>query len=245
MNDRLNPIEDIETDVRTYGILVRDYSRPGALRFPHKSFFELIFAKYIARLLLGEEKEEVSAIASATEVKIGSLIEMPELVAFLAEILGRKGRASSSSETVIRDLFNLVVLGSKLPIPNFVGACVLLHFLARKVRSARYLMMFLTVFPMTIFSAFMFRGVEIMKFDIAAAGSTHLLINFPLLSVAAFAMTLMVFTFSFLGQVSFTNRVRIWHPIVRSLGFRSKDFKRIYGRFISRWLDDAFDVREE
>jgi hypothetical protein len=85
LKGRPNPLDDIITDVRTYGVLVRDYSRSGALRFPHKSFFEFLFAQYVADQLIGENKEERSAIRSATKVSSERIIQMPESLSFLGE----------------------------------------------------------------------------------------------------------------------------------------------------------------
>ena len=66
-------IEAITTDVRTYGILVDDPARPGAFRFAHKSFYELLYAKCYACVLLDVEPSFYRAIRDALDGDMGEV----------------------------------------------------------------------------------------------------------------------------------------------------------------------------
>ena len=63
MNDDPSPLEKIITDVRTYGILENDPVRIGALRFAHKSFFEVIFAEYLVICVIDPKNVENKAVS--------------------------------------------------------------------------------------------------------------------------------------------------------------------------------------
>ncbi len=122
LRGRPNPLRDIETDVRTYGILVADYSKPGALRFAHKSFFEFLVARLVARRILGKDKEETGAILLATGANPRNITEMTESLAFLGEIISQSsyvGEAQlvrGNERILMQSLFNAIVLRSKFRI---------------------------------------------------------------------------------------------------------------------------------
>jgi hypothetical protein len=226
MKERLNPIEDIETDVRAYGILVRDYSRPGALRFAHKSFFELLFARYVARHLIGEDKEECGSISVATNVTLVRVVDMPESLAFVGELLSRRTNLSAAKDKMLRDLFSLIVIGSKSVIPNSAARLILLADLLGRT------------FPMRIFSMMMLMipGV-IVPFLLTTKLLPHL--GEHELSFSETSELICYTVFPFLAIVPFylaaiwRTRIRFWYLVANSLGFRGRDFAKAYGKIIA------------
>ncbi|MBF0284961.1 MAG: hypothetical protein HQL51_10940 [Magnetococcales bacterium] len=93
--DSQDPYEVVETDVRACGILVPDPARSGALRFPHKSFFEFLVAKYMAELVNNENIENRFAIRLATGASLKHLANEPQCVVFFSDILWGKFSVAS------------------------------------------------------------------------------------------------------------------------------------------------------
>lgn len=98
IRDRPDALDAIKTDVRTYGLLVRDPSRQDAFRFPHKSYLEVLFAGFANSELRREEIWYANSIKAATGAKLSDLSTMPESVNFLGDILSEELPASSDEE---------------------------------------------------------------------------------------------------------------------------------------------------
>ena len=125
LRGRPNPLRAIETDVRTYGTLVADYSKPGALRFAHKSFFEFTFSSMVASRILGLNREATAAIMAATSVNLRSIVEMPEALAFMGEIVAKGSSVNDDKSEWMQSLFNAIVLRGKLKLPRRVTSVLL------------------------------------------------------------------------------------------------------------------------
>jgi len=108
-DDEPNPIEEIETDVRTYGILVRDFSRMGALKFPHKSFYEFLFAEYLFDGIESIKSSEYVAIYKSTQATFDKVMSWPESLSFLGELLENKYATDSYKSNLSKTLFNKIV----------------------------------------------------------------------------------------------------------------------------------------
>jgi hypothetical protein len=237
---RPHPLEDVETDVRTYGILVRDYSRPGALKYPHKSFFELIFAQYVADRLVGENRKERSAIDAATDVKIERVMDMPESIAFIGEILERRRKGKSGEVATLNSLFNSIVFGGKFALPNWGARVVIFEHAVRWQRPktalerlVRFLppSMWLMVFTMFLMTFFVFEETFRVKSGDQGLGFAVSLEHLLLLTVIALAGFSTVF--SSLGLFSLRDRMDLWRLVISSLGFGEPELKRAYGRRIA------------
>ena len=113
MKDREKALEEVETDVRAYGILVNDYSRMNTLRFAHKSFFEFTFAKFVSKILDGEDPEEVGAIRFATGVGAESIIQIPNSLSFLGELLSQTGQIRTSVQEGLQNLLDGILFSTK------------------------------------------------------------------------------------------------------------------------------------
>ena len=120
LEEKDNPLEILITDVRTYGILVKDYSRSDSLKFPHKSFFEYLFAEYTRKILgavNSDNSSSVNGIAAATLAIPNNIIKMRESLDFLIEmivgkdldILSRTNELKQKKIDVTKRLFVYIV----------------------------------------------------------------------------------------------------------------------------------------
>jgi hypothetical protein len=237
MKGRPRPLEDIETDARTFGILVRDYSRPGALRFPHKSFFELIFAKHVAENLIGQNREERSSIAAATSVRIESVMDMPESIAFLGELLQR-GRAGKSGEpATLNSLFNSIVLANRIRFPNVAIRVVLLEFLSRRAERgilafflspSNILMVLFTMLPAFYFVGHLHEFASLKSpFDLASAMTTAVVGPVAIAAVTVIALALSV------GALGWGGRIRLWRLVILHFGYSNDELRRAFGKRVA------------
>jgi hypothetical protein len=101
-------IETIATDVRTHGILVDDPARPGAFRFAHKSFYELLYAKSFACDLLDVEPTIYKAIRTAMDGSMGQISQTGQIIRFFAEVLVDKFPDKSTGEFSY-DVLNMLI----------------------------------------------------------------------------------------------------------------------------------------
>lgn len=87
LQDNDDPLEAVKTDVRTCGILVKDLTRANALKFPHKSFLEYLFANYCVKRLMDKDNASAAAIWKVTQAEPTNLINMWESLEFAGELL--------------------------------------------------------------------------------------------------------------------------------------------------------------
>jgi hypothetical protein len=115
-----NPVETIETDVRAYGILISDLTRPGALQFAHKSFFELLLARVCAFKVLGDTTNYWSSLFSATGFYFHPGTVSSEVLTFFAEVLVNElrkafgGRGDSKFGVVSAELYYRIVVNNSV-----------------------------------------------------------------------------------------------------------------------------------
>lgn len=98
MTDTPDALDLLRTDVRTYGLLQDDPSRPGSYRFGHKAFMEYLFAEVIYQSMQGpgQRSPRAAAIMRATPLRLSALAQMPVSCAFLAELF--RGHISRQSQ---------------------------------------------------------------------------------------------------------------------------------------------------
>lgn len=83
-----HPVDHVQTDVRTCGILVEDPATSGAFRFGHKSFMEYLFAEVVAAHISEQTSPDSSSILKACGARPGDIAHLPVAVKFLSELLG-------------------------------------------------------------------------------------------------------------------------------------------------------------
>jgi hypothetical protein len=85
LGDDESLIEALQTDVRTYGLLVNDPTKAGTMRFAHKSFMEYLAAKVASRGIVSPEDDASAAIRNAFGIGIADITRRRETAAFFAE----------------------------------------------------------------------------------------------------------------------------------------------------------------
>ncbi|WP_031480370.1 NACHT domain-containing protein [Maridesulfovibrio frigidus] len=95
LKDTPTPVDIVNTNVRSYGLLVRDFSGNNIFKFPHKSFLEYLYAEYLASFLLKDNKQTHPAIRNAMNASGHPMIvpyskkkPTPESIKFAGEIFG-------------------------------------------------------------------------------------------------------------------------------------------------------------
>lgn len=118
-SQRVAIMDKIATDVRSCGLLVTDLSKDGAFKFAHKSYMELLQAQVIDGLFAedGLEQRSGRSIANTWKLKIDSLQESDEAIAFLAELLSERLRRQGISEgaAIAKGLWETLVIGKLTP----------------------------------------------------------------------------------------------------------------------------------
>ena len=244
LRDREDPLEAVKTDVRTYGILVQDFSRTGALRFAHKSFFEYLFANYVAQRLTGRDKVISSAILAATEATPEKIIDMPESLSFAGELIGQSNNTSvnlSKKSEILKNLFNTIVIGESSRMLRYFNYSI---FIFRTLKQnpnvfIRMLPMALTVFlPASfiwwtilfpVFSKINYRFTLINSIE-----NLNIVILVFAVSTACFSLYICMEMLPRSHLIE--RRIVLWFMISVSLGIRQKDMQSIYGNFITKGL---------
>lgn len=241
LRGRMYPVVDVEHDVRAYGLLVPDYSKPGgAFRFAHKQFFEFIFARIVAHRLQGIDLEQCAAILAATDVSTDRIVDMPESLAFFGEIIAKGSRPDGDVKNLMQSLFNSIVLRNMLRIrPIFARPFILefynnidispfippLGFLRTYYRRPSFLVaIFLTLW--LGFAVFYIGSAD------PALGSLR---ASTLVLVTMFnAICLMSFASYTVGKLLGADKALwLWRLVIKNMGFDESDVARVYGRKVA------------
>ena len=231
LEGRDDALEAVITDVRTCGLLVRDFSRHGALKFPHKSFFEFLFGNYIARELIDIDKEVCRAIQAATSISSEAIIDMPEAMAFAGEVIADSLEQSLNYPGMLMAFMNRIVFPKKYTQIAFLQCLIIWENVHEKMDSIKR-----SIYPSIIIWALMF-GIIVTIFSTYSNNIKYL---GPTISML---ITLLVFSYTFRGMTRYiakrTGRKRnlcLWYYIVKSLGYTDKDIALVYGDDIAMGL---------
>lgn len=118
LSNREDALEAVQTDVRTCGLLVRDYSRANALKFPHKSFFEYLLGAFVANTLLGYHPEYCAAIRTATQFQLSTAFNITESLSFAGEIVAHDLKADSDDGAKADHLFDTILASGRFSFPR-------------------------------------------------------------------------------------------------------------------------------
>jgi hypothetical protein len=232
LQDREDPLEAVKTDVRTYGILVQDFSRRNALRFPHKSFFEYLFANYVVRRLTGCDKVVSSAIWTATEAAPEKIIDMPESLSLAGELMGGSNGISTNSlekSKLLKTLFNTIV---RYPIPRVVTPFLYLKMFyssGENNPNSFIRALFRHGFPLVASAA-----ITIASFFHSRLMST----SHGVLSIVIFLIFIGLLLLLMSNTLFPIKRMVLWFIIAVSLGVRKKHVERAYGKLIAEGLPE-------
>ncbi len=113
-DDEEKALEYVKTDVRSCGLLVSDLSKSGAFKFAHKSFMEYLFASLVHNRLIKEklsekEVEITKSIWNVFKIKRFYVLDYPESVLFLAELLQNGIKNIAEKDKFAKAIFDTIV----------------------------------------------------------------------------------------------------------------------------------------
>lgn len=219
---REDALEAVMTDVRSYGLLTRDFSRPDALKFPHKSFFEFLFGNYVAKCLTGAELEACRAIQAATNVKVEAITDMPEAVAFAGEVIADSLERTDNRAKTVDAFLDMIVIPKRLRRLRFVKYLILWEATTRFMP-----------FPYRILSPALI-GIALLPIGSFLVGRIlHIREVSGEIGFLVFMTTASIlFMLSISGFVRRRRLVCLWYYIVRNLGFTEQELALAYGQRI-------------
>lgn len=148
--EREDALEAIQTDVRTCGLLVRDYSRPNALKFPHKSFFEYLLGAFVANCLLGRRPEYCASIRAASQLRLAAVLDIPESLSFVGEIVSHDLKADTNDRVKADYLFDTIVAPGRFSFVRWSKRLYLYLVLFPEIRVLRWLLPLLMMMVMMV-----------------------------------------------------------------------------------------------
>jgi hypothetical protein len=151
MKDEINVIEKICTDIRSFGILENDTARIGALRFAHKSFYEVLFSSYLHNLITRNNNDGFHSIASATNAKLQTSKSIDGSGRYCAELL-----YSSIQSDDFEEIFDVIFSSTKLR--RFF------YIFTKKLSINKFI--FLPVYKLSLTSALMAISIAFQVFNI-------------------------------------------------------------------------------
>ncbi len=219
--ERDDALDAVITDVRTYGLLVRDHSRFDAFKFPHKSFFEYLFGCYVAQYLTSRAPEMTAAIRAATNVKPEAISDMPEALAFAGEIIAKTLPPSSSRPELLDRFFSRIVFGTAKRVPVAIQRAMLLETVAIRI-GALYLLF------SPIFIAVMLVQVPFMMWITFGMQSSHGDLSAYLATMVAMSLLMPIIVFA-RRTIRRKKHLLFWFHICKSLGFSLDEISSVYG----------------
>lgn len=218
MADRDDAIEAVQTDVRTCGLLVRDYSRPSALKFPHKSFFEYLLGAIVADYLLGKRTEYCAAIRSAASFDPVNAVDVPESLSFLGEIIDRSISSRRQPEATINTLLDAIVMPRAFRIPRHFRKLYLRLIVAMMMPGFKWIV----VLPLCIVMAFL--SAKILLMHPTTPNLVQLAITTLVLMFIMLCMILMM------GGINRFRSITLWYAVAKSLRISDADIVSEYGK---------------
>lgn len=264
IGENINAIEEIQTDVRTYGVLVRDFSRTGALKFPHKSFFEYLFAEYLFDGINFNKSDEYLAIYNSTQANYDKVINWVEALDFLGELFKSSENDNQTKSQLSRILFRKIVSNSSFVFERWWNYIHLFDVSTRSKLRPKYrllgiflsikmlLLQFSLFFMMKPIYQFIVRSKEgklNMEF-IAEYYKGNLFLS--ILSLIGFFIFIFIYT-SMLStrffrynqrssnKFSIEDKLALWLLLIKSIGISSADLKTSFGKNISKALPALYE----
>lgn len=213
MAARDDAIEAVQTDVRAYGLLVRDYSRPSALKFPHKSFFEYLLGALVADYLLGKRPEYCAAIRSAAAFDPVNAVDVPESLLFLGEIIKRNISSRERPVGTINTLLDAIVMPRKFRIPPLFRGLYLRLLVSHKMPRGKWL-----VEAVVFLFMVSFMSLSLLKFNSA-----------PHISITLATLCMLLYAYRITWRRKWRS-ITLWYAVSKSLGISDDDMVLEYGK---------------
>lgn len=250
LKDNVNAIEEIQTDVRTYGLLVRDYSRAGALKFPHKSFFEYLFAEYLFDGINFKKSSEYLAIYNSTGASYNRVINWEEALDFLGELFSTTNKDEQSKAQLSSLLFRKVVNNDSTFFKYWLYYIYLYDASLQLNISNKYRILK----PFISIQSFLFSLFSIFTIAIIDRDIYEKLLNNPILLFILLIVTIpfcfiycKIFTSSIQNKYfksglffSIEDKLSLWLLLIKSIGISSSDLKSSFGKNISNALPKLY-----
>lgn len=230
-------VEHVKTDVRACGLLVDDPASPGTFRFAHKSFMEYLFASVVAGRILDPNPEGALAALSASGAEVGQILQVPEAVNFLAELVlgyrsNRNAMEFESEVRLARQLFRALMGKSS---PTFV----LSRYLAFKevILYARWhgqtliwrivVRCGVVAIPL-VMVAFMFH-VDGADISLGVVSRHDLSISSRIASLVFMLIANGWMLLHVIPSVATRNRLKLWSRLCHKLGMKDRTLHRVLG----------------
>ncbi len=223
--DRDDALEAIQTDVRTYGLLVKDYSRPNALKFPHKSFFEYLTGSFLARSILNVEPEYCAAIQAATGFVFEDTLAYPEVLMFTGDIVARNAAREQNASTA-DVLLERIVFPRRRRLPRS-GKLLLLRMLVSRFSTRFFFRSYMAWgCALSILALFGARIVGYNEPEVILRLGAALILASPTCLIAIILVWI----------ITNYRKPLIWYYIVRNMKISDQELSQKYGAFVVRCL---------
>jgi hypothetical protein len=127
LKDEEDPIEVIATNVRAYGVIVRDYSGQSLFKFAHKSYYEFLVAEHASALVCSATSSGRAFISSVFPCDLDDLLPNPVAAGFCGEILHEFALSRTSSRVTLDTLYSFCV--PKTPLGFFLPRLLLTRYM--------------------------------------------------------------------------------------------------------------------
>ncbi|WP_031483279.1 NACHT domain-containing protein [Maridesulfovibrio frigidus] len=119
LQDNPNAMDEVYTNVRSYGLLVRDLSTNDSFKFPHKSFLEYLYAEHIANHIKNHGRENYNAIQTSLAIDsepkmLYMRLPSQETIEFAGEIVAKTIKVDTL-DNITQTFENLIFTKRKLP----------------------------------------------------------------------------------------------------------------------------------
>jgi hypothetical protein len=224
-------LENLQTDIRTYGLIVNDPIKNGTFKFAHKSFMEFLSAKVITDSVTDLQNEGAKAICNSHELTIERLLWYPESFSFFTELLKTASKLKSdldisNNQSLMKYL--LKVLSSSTVMYYFIKfwGCHYISLKSRIIlfRASKIKKILKTYDPDN--SNDKEHYDEIKKFDAHINQSYR---NIPILNSLSLFL---YFAFFFLPYTYFSKlekKIRIWENFCHELDIPSTEIAKFIG----------------
>ncbi|SDL53244.1 hypothetical protein SAMN05660337_3216 [Maridesulfovibrio ferrireducens] len=152
LQDNPEATDIVYTNVRSYGLLVRDLSTNDSFKFPHKSFLEYLYAEYIANQIINYnfiKRNAINMAISDTKSSTGKYYNVervnPEALNFAGEIVANHFTETPRNNQNIKNRKGIIIFFNDLiftpkrlpffPIPKKMVSQCMQNYLAITVAS--------------------------------------------------------------------------------------------------------------
>lgn len=231
LQDKEDPLEAVKTDVRTCGVLVKDLTRPNTLKFPHKSFLELLFAKYAINRLFDKNNASTAAIWAVTKAEPEDLLTLIESLEFAGELLRNIDTiVNKNRQEFQKELFNIIV-STHFPMSYIPNKFIILNSLDRWDRVVIIAIGGIVALALLLIGI-IFGGSHLA--NLLTEGSNGII------ALVAILQTLILYPFGFKVSRGRVN-IQLWYLLSLIAGVKYKDLAIIYNQNIADKLPQLIE----